>query len=136
VELLYDLNLLHLADEHLTGGWRVGSRVLSQANPDEVLARATHFELDQPNQLKISDGKPENAAEGTWLIQRDSLLNRPYVTLELPDGPTRALVTRLRRAPDGAARQLTLYFLSGMELVLESSTPEPGSTAESTFSAA
>lgn len=135
VELLYDLNLLHLASEHLTGGWRVGSRVLSQANPDEILARATHFELDGPNHLKISDDSPLNAASGKWEIQRDSLLNRPYVELDLPAGPTRALVTRLRRAPDGAARQLTLYFLSGMELVLDSLTPEPGSPAAATFSA-
>ena len=44
VDLLYDVNRQLLADEHVVGYWRVMSRVLSQADPAAVLARATDFE--------------------------------------------------------------------------------------------
>lgn len=129
MELLYDVNLHTLADEHLVGQWRVASRVLSQADPTSLLARATEFDLRAPDRLTIFAALPDEQQPGTWAVQRDDLLNRPYLELALAGtDATRALVTRLRRAPDGAARQLTLYFLSGMEVVL-ATVSAPGAPA-------
>jgi hypothetical protein len=52
-------------------------------------------------------------------VQRDELLNRPYLSLNLPSEDLRALVTRLRRTTDGARAQLNLYFSSGLEMQLD-----------------
>lgn len=43
-------------------------------------------------------------------------MNRPYLSFDLPNEATRALVTRLRRSADGLRSQLNLYFASGMEM--------------------
>lgn len=125
MELLYDVNLQLITDEDLVGQWRVLSRMLSQNDPGALLARATSFDLRAPDRLTIFAAAPDEQQPGTWQMLRDDLLNRPYVALTLAGAdPTRALVTRLRRAPTGPARQLTLYFLSGMELTL-AAEPEP-----------
>ncbi len=119
MDLLYDLNLQLLADEHVVGHWRVVSRVLSQTDASSLLARMTDFDLASPDRLTVFVTAPDEQQPGTWQVLRDDLLNRPYLALVLAGAePTRALVTRLRRAPDGRAAQLTLYFLSGMEVVL------------------
>jgi hypothetical protein len=52
-------------------------------------------------------------------VQRDDILSRPYLRFDLPAEKTRALVTRLRRSPDGLRSQLHLYFASGMEMQLD-----------------
>lgn len=123
MELLYDVNLQLLADEHIGGHWRVASKVLSLADPATLLARATDFDFSAPDRLTIFAAVPDEQQPGAWQVLRDELLNRPYVALTLAGAePTRALVTRLRRAPDGSARELTLYFLSGMEMVLAATT--------------
>ena len=128
MELLYDVNLQTLAEEHLGGYWCVVSRVLSQTDPDALLARATAFDLGTPDRLTIFATAPDGQQPGTWQVLRDTLLNRPYLAFTLAGAdPTRALVTRLRRAPDGSKRQLTLYFLSGMEVVVVTTTANPAS---------
>ena len=130
MELLYDVNLQLITDEHLAGQWRVLSRVLSQNGPGELIARAISVDLRAPNRLTIFAANPDEQQPGAWHMLRDDLLNRPYVALTLAGAdPTRALVTRLRRASTGPARQLTLYFLSGMELVLAA---EPDSLTATT----
>lgn len=118
MEPLYDVNLQLLSDEQLTGSWRVSGRMLSGA-ATETIEEATHLEMCAGNHLTLVCEGTGDQQEGSWLIQRDALLNRPYLELELPDGATRALITRLRRAPGGGPRQLTLYFQSGMELLLD-----------------
>ena len=121
VELLYDVNLQFLADEHVAGQWHVRSRELSRADPGALLSRAVSFDFSAPDRLTIFAVAPDEQQPGVWQVLRDELLNRPYLALTLAGAdPTRALVTRLRRAPNGGTRQLTLYFLSGMELVLAS----------------
>lgn len=56
---------------------------------------------------------------GNWAVTRDETLNRPYLSFDLPNEATRALVTRLRRSADGLYSQLHLYFASGMEMQLD-----------------
>ena len=52
-------------------------------------------------------------------MQRDTVMNRPYLSFDLPAKNTRALVTRLRRSANGQHSQLHLYFASGMEMQLD-----------------
>lgn len=115
VDLLFDINLQQLPDEYLTGEWRVADRVLNHSDPGSTLAQATHFFL-QPGVMRVQ--APTQQDDGHWTVQRDSLLNRPYLEMQFTQEETRALVTRLRRSPDGAKSQLNLYFQSGMEMQL------------------
>jgi hypothetical protein len=114
-DLLLDINLQHLPDQYLNGTWQVAERVLSQASPATALAQATHLQL-QPGVLGVVT--PTHHAAGDWSINRDALLNRPYLTMRTADEDATALVTRLRRTADGQRSALTLYFQTGMELHL------------------
>jgi hypothetical protein len=114
-EVLFDVNLQQLPDEFLTGDWTVADRVLNHTDPTTTLAQATLFRL-QPGLMEIQS--PDQQDHGSWTVERDGLLNRPYLELQLAAEKTRALVTRLRRSADGQHSQLNLYFQSGMELQL------------------
>ncbi|SNR43780.1 MULTISPECIES: hypothetical protein [Hymenobacter] len=112
---LLDVNLQQVPDAYLAGTWRVAERILNRASATTPLAQATTLQL-QEGHLQVDTAS--RAIRGQWSVQRDALLSRPYLHLQLPDEETTALVTRLRRAPDGHLRALTLYFQSGMELQL------------------
>ena len=114
-DLLFDVNLQQLPDDYLTGDWHVAERILNRNNPNSALAQATNFHL-RPDSLQIQ--APQQQETGKWEVQRDALLNRPYLELYLTQEQTRALITRLRRSPDGRQGQLNLYFQSGMEMQL------------------
>lgn len=115
-DLLFDVNLQQLPDDFLTGAWRVADRVLNRTDPDSTLAQATQLLLE-PGQLQLLAGGQQLQA-GQWSVQRDALLQRPYLDIQLAEEHTRALITRLRRSADGLTSQLNLYFLSGMEVQL------------------
>ena len=115
-DVLFDVNLQQLPDDFLTGVWRVASRVLNQTDPDSMLACAEQLALE-PGRVRVKGAAGQND-QGNWLVQRDALLNRPYLALELGQGQTRALITRLRRSSTGSESHLDLYFQSGMEMQL------------------
>ncbi len=117
-ELLLDINLQHLPDDYFGGEWQVANRVLNRNAPDSPLAQATRLLLT-PGQLETQSDTPGQGQTGQWGITRDEMLNRPYLSFELPNEATRALVTRLRRSADGLRSQLNLYFASGMEMQLD-----------------
>ncbi|RPD45468.1 hypothetical protein DNI29_18990 [Hymenobacter sediminis] len=114
-EQLFDVNLQQLPDDFLTGNWRVADRVLNRTDPGSALAQAERFQLN-PGRVQIE--APGLQDVGRWLVQRDTLLNRPYIELNMGQEQTRALITRLRRSRDGSVSQLNLYFQSGMEMHL------------------
>ena len=114
-QLLLDVNLQQVPDPYLHGSWRVVDRVLSQADPAGPLAQATFLHL-QEGFLQLDTLTAP--ATGQWSVERDSLLSRPYLQLQLASEKVIALVTRLRRSVDGAYRTLVLYFQSGLELFL------------------
>ncbi|UYZ65106.1 hypothetical protein [Hymenobacter weizhouensis] len=114
-ELLFDINLQQLPDEYLAGEWRVADRVLNRTDPHSPLARADRFQL-RTGHLKVAADDYEE--QGQWRVQRDEVLGRPYLELEVAQEHTRALITRLRRSADGLSSQLNLYFMSGMEVQL------------------
>jgi len=114
-QYLLDVNLQQVPDPYLHGSWRVVDRVLSQADPATPLAQATFLHLHDGHwQLDT----PMAPATGQWSVERDSLLSRPYLQLQLATENVTALVTRLRRSADGMYRTLVLYFQSGLELFL------------------
>ncbi|TVT39231.1 hypothetical protein FNT36_16370 [Hymenobacter setariae] len=114
-QYLLDVNLQQVPDPYLHGSWRVVDRVLSQADPATPLAQATFLHL-QDGHWQLETGAAP--ASGRWTVERDSLLSRPYLQLQLATESVTALVTRLRRSADGAYRTLVLYFQSGLELFL------------------
>ncbi len=114
-DILFDVNLQQMPEDFLTGEWCVADRVLNRNDPDTSLARATRFSLQQ-GMLQVE--APELHDSGRWSVERDALLNRPYLELRLLQEETRALITRLRRSTDGLHSQLNLYFQSGMEIRL------------------
>ncbi|OGX86037.1 hypothetical protein BEN47_13765 [Hymenobacter lapidarius] len=115
--MLLDLNLQQLPDDYFSGEWQVASRVLNRNDPGSPLALATRLLLD-PSRLETQSEAPALPQTGSWAVMRDEILNRPYLSFELPTEVTRALVTRLRRSADGLQSQLNLYFASGMEMQL------------------
>jgi len=115
-DLLLDINLQQVPDKYLAGSWRVAHRVVNRADPDSPLALATSLLL-QEDYLQLQ--APLLSETGSWAVQRDELLNRPYLRLNFPAEEMRALVTRLRRTADGARSQLNLYFSSGLEMQLD-----------------
>ncbi|WP_196283946.1 hypothetical protein [Hymenobacter jeongseonensis] len=82
------------------------------------MAQATRFVL-KADQLEAQAPAAGLSQTGNWAVMRDEILNRPYLSFELPTEATRALVTRLRRSADGLNSQLNLYFSSGMEMQLD-----------------
>jgi hypothetical protein len=117
-DLLLDINLQQLPDDYLAGSWEVASRVLNSNDPSSPLAQACRLVLGTSRIETQADDARFNQA-GTWAIMRDEVLSRPYLRFDLPAEQTRALVTRLRRSPDGERSQLHLYFASGMEMQLD-----------------
>lgn len=117
-DLLLDINLQHLPDDYFGGEWQVANRVLNRNDPGSPLAVATRLVL-APGQLETRTTTPGAGQTGQWAITRDEMLNRPYLSFELPTEATRALVTRLRRSANGLHSQLNLYFASGMEMQLD-----------------
>ncbi len=115
-DLLLDVNLQQVPDTYLTGAWRVAHRVVNRADPASALAQATSLLLSD-NLLELQ--APTMSETGRWDVQRDELLNRPYLRLSFVAEETRALVTRLRRTADGTRSQLNLYFSSGLEMQLD-----------------
>ena len=116
-DLLLDINLQHSLDDYFGGEWQVANRVLNRNDPGSPLALASELLLT-PGKLEARASATGLAQIGHWEVMRDEMLNRPYLNFELPTEATRALVTRLRRSPDGLHSQLNLYFASGMELQL------------------
>ncbi|WP_210515672.1 hypothetical protein [Hymenobacter terricola] len=117
-DLLLDINLQQLPDDYFGGEWQVASRVLNRNDPDSPLAQATRLVFN-PGQLEAQTESSGPGQMGRWEITRDEILNRPYLSFELPNEATRALVTRMRRSADGLRGQLNLYFASGMEMQLD-----------------
>lgn len=117
-DLLLDINLQQLPDDYFDGEWQVANRVLNRNSPTSPLAQATRVVLT-PGQVETQRGKTGPNQTGHWAVMRDEILNRPYLSFELPEEATRALVTRLRRSADGLRSQLNLYFASGMEMQLD-----------------
>ena len=115
-DLLLDINLQQVPDAYLGGPWRVAHRVVNRADPNSLLAQATALLLGE-GELQVQ--APAAQETGQWAVQRDELLNRPYLSLSFPAEELRALVTRLRRTADGARSQLNLYFSSGLEMQLD-----------------
>jgi hypothetical protein len=112
---LLDINLQQVPDPYLSGTWRVVDRVLSHEDPTTALACATHLHLGSGT-LRLDTATSETT--GHWRVERDALLSRPYLLLELAQEEVSALVTRLRHSADGQFRALVLYFQSGLELFL------------------
>lgn len=124
--LLYlDINLSTVTDDVFVGRWTVVARALARADATTPLARAPGLTLQPGYGLLVHPDDASAALAGTWTVERDALLKRPYLLLQVPSPdagaptePTRALVTRLRRTAADGPRALTLYFQSGMELQL------------------
>ncbi|GAA3995463.1 hypothetical protein GCM10022408_02430 [Hymenobacter fastidiosus] len=120
--LLYDVNLQTCPDAWLHGHWRQRRR---GPGADTVFSRAEEWQLYPTGVLQLLGTAGQHA--GGWQVERDARLGRPYLTLVLPQEQSRALITRLQRAPDGRAAAITLYLANGVELVLDYvSSPESG----------
>lgn len=111
--ILYDVNLQTCPNTWLCGQWRLQQRGPGPAN---IFSLATELVLDHDDVLMVLG--PELGYSGTWRVERDPRLGRPYLTLTLPQENTRALVTRLQRTTDGQQAAITLYLETGTELLL------------------
>ena len=58
----------------------MADRVLNRNDPGSALAQATHLQL-QPGLLHVE--APTQQDNGQWTVERDSLLSRPYLQMQL-----------------------------------------------------
>jgi hypothetical protein len=107
--------LQRLSDASFTGSWRVETRSLNRAAATDPLAQVTQVHL-QSEGLHLE--MPGSRLQGAWRVERDPLLSRPYLELQIAGEAVRALVTRLQHTLDGQYQALSLYFQSGLELFL------------------
>ena len=148
VQPLYDLNLQLLENAHLVCSWRVVTCQVNQADPSAPLVQARKLRFEAPDRLVLHPDEADHAEDavsstdpllldnliapeavsatvrvplhiGTWTLQRDPLLSRPYLDPSLTTGDTRALIMCLRRSKEGDDCDMTLYFQTGMEVQLE-----------------
>lgn len=111
--LLYDVSLPGLTAADLDGSWNV---VCQRPALEPFWAEATHLQLHGDSfLLQGPGGLPQT---GTWHLQRHQQLGQPFLVFNASLTATPALITRLRRSPDGVVRQMVLYFQSGLELEL------------------
>lgn len=112
---MFSVDFNRITEEHIKGDWHVQSRIISRSDPSSIFARAHKHQFTNEN-YKARNGEERT---GKWNIVRDKeLLTRPYIHFEVEKVPVKALITKLLYSKDQKNAQLTIYFSTGLELVL------------------
>lgn len=121
------LDLNSLTVSHLFGGWQVLERPGGSVADDSVFASCSHLTFKESGDLVVEGSHNET---GKWeMFKETEIIYNPQLNFHFkPDEPTlNAIITRYRE--DDEENQLslkvTLYFTSGLELVLERKVPNP-----------
>ena len=111
-----DFDLQALAESELYGDWVVFRR-LGNLEQNTFLHSAL-LRFQPGNLFQTGDG-----ARGTWCTFKETeLIYQPQLSIEVDGHPkAHAIITRLYLipGPPGLTKKLTLYFTSGLELMLE-----------------
>ena len=120
-----DLNILTVS--HLFGSWEVLERPVGSDSDDSVFAACSRITFKESGDLIIEGDKNET---GKWdMFKETEIIYNPQLNFifKPEDEILNAIITRYREddEPTHLSLKMTLYFTSGLELVLERKTDLP-----------
>lgn len=115
-----DLNAI--TEDHIRGNWEVQSRVVNNESENNLFADIRIIEI-QPDHYRSVNGKER---KGEWQVLREEeIIYNPQLKFFIEGEEVgNAIITRLRfeQEESGNVYKLTLYFHTGLELVLHRQT--------------
>ena len=112
-----DLNVI--TEEHVRGKWEVLSRNVNSESQDNLFADVRIIEI-QPDYYRSVNGKER---KGKWqVVREEEIIYNPQLQFFINGAEVgNAIITRLRydQDEDGDVYKLTLYFHTGLELMLQ-----------------
>lgn len=116
------ISLDTITEEHLRGRWEVHSRVVNGESLENMFADVRIIEI-KPAEYRSINGKERT---GKWTVIREKeIIYNPQLHFYI-DGRqvADAIITRLRAeaTTTGEVFKLTLYFSTGLELILHKNT--------------
>lgn len=115
---MHYIDLNAITEEHVRGNWEVQSRVVNSDSHDNLFSDIRIIEI-RPDYYRSVNGKERT---GEWQVLREEeIVYNPQLKFFI-DGKEvgNAIITRLRyeQEKSGDVYKLTLYFNTGLELVL------------------
>ncbi|RYZ20634.1 MAG: hypothetical protein EOO16_16025 [Chitinophagaceae bacterium] len=116
---MHYIDLNAITEEHVRGNWEVASRVVNPESQQSLFADVRIIEI-QPDHYRSVNGKER---KGMWqVVREEEIIYNPQLKFFI-DGVEvgNAIITRLRfdQAENGNVYKLTLYFHTGLELMLQ-----------------
>jgi hypothetical protein len=120
-----DLNIV--TAEHLSGTWEVLERLGGQASEVSPLSACNRISFLGKGKLQVENSKMET---GTWeFFKETEIIYNPQLNFGFKNQPEviNAIITRFREdeEEEELSLKVTLYFTSGLELVLEQKKAKP-----------
>ena len=120
-----DLNILTV--NHLYGSWEVLERPGGTGMDESLFISCSKVTFKESGDVMVEGGKPET---GKWeMFKEDEIIYNPQLnfTFSTEEETLNAIITRYREddEPTYLSLKMTLYFNSGLELVLERKTDLP-----------
>lgn len=116
------IDLEQITETHLHGEWVVYNRVVNTNSQENLFADVKVIEI-RPAEYRSMNGKERI---GKWSVIRErEIIYNPQLQFFI-DGQQvgNAIITRLQAdtSPSGEVHKLTLYFSTGLELILHKQT--------------
>lgn len=115
---MHYIDLSAITEEHVRGNWEVQSRLVNSDSQDNFFADVRLIEI-QPDYYRSVNGKER---KGEWQVLRDEeIIYNPQLKFFINGEEVgNSIITRLRyeQEGNGDVYKLTLYFSTGLELVL------------------
>lgn len=120
-----DLNILTVS--HLFGSWEVLERPGGTGTDNSVFASCSQVTFNESGDVMIGGSKN---VSGKWqMFKENEIIYNPQLnfTFSADEETLNAIITRYREddEPTYLSLKMTLYFTSGLELVLERKTDLP-----------
>ena len=116
---MHYIDLSAITEEHIRGNWEVQSRVVNSASEDNLFSDVRIIEI-QPGHYRSVNGRERT---GQWKVLREEeIIYNPQLKFFIEGKEVgNCIITRLRfeQAENGDVYKLTLYFHTGLELLLQ-----------------
>ncbi len=119
------IDLNHISAQHVLGKWEVTDRMVNSDSNENIFSDIRLIELEETSYTSINGKK----LFGEWNVKReDKIIYNPQLRFFINGEPVaKAIITRLMQetSESGELFKLTLYFNTGLELVLHKKTEQP-----------
>lgn len=116
---MHYIDLNAITEEHVRGKWDVLSRNVNPQSHQNLFSDVRIIEI-QPDYYRSVNGKERR---GQWqVVREEEIIYNPQLKFFIDGNEVgNAIITRLRcdRADNGDVYKLTLYFHTGLELMLQ-----------------